>query len=75
MDKLLINRDPKREQYETEARQSLFNMVQKDLRSASICLDAVKQDLMLLEIALRLSYSIETALLAVLKYSSLQDGQ
>lgn len=35
VDKLLKNTDPKREQYETEARQSLFNMVQKDLRSAS----------------------------------------
>lgn len=72
VDKLLINTDPKGEQYETEARQSLFNMVQKDLRSASICLHAVKQDLMLLETPLRFSYSIETALLAVPKHSSLQ---
>lgn len=27
VDKLLINMDPKRGEYETEARQSLFNMV------------------------------------------------
>lgn len=80
VDKLLINMDPKRGEYETEARQFLFNMVQKkkkkkNLRSASICLDAVKQGLMLLEIPLQFSYSIERALLAVLKHSSLQDSQ
>lgn len=76
VDKLLINMDPKRGEYETEARQSLFNMVQKkNLRSASIYLDAVKQGLMLLEIPLQFSYSIERALLAVLKHSSLQDSQ
>lgn len=36
VDKLLINMDPKRGEYETEARQFLFNMVQKKKKKKKI---------------------------------------
>lgn len=74
VDKLLINMDPKRGEYETEARQSLFNMVQKKSQECKHLSRCCKTG----SYALGNSPSIflfYRALLAVLKHSSLQDSQ